>query len=41
MEWAVASKVMAGTDKGELLPNDNASRAQVAQVMVNYTNAVQ
>ena len=41
VEWAVASKVMAGTDKGELLPNDNASRAQVAQVMVNYTNAVQ
>lgn len=38
--WAVANKIMVGTDTGKLLPGSNASRAQAAQVMVSYNNTV-
>ena len=39
--WAVANKIMVGTDSGKLLPGSNASRAQAAQIMVSYRNTVQ
>ena len=39
--WAVANKIMVGTDTGKLLPGSNASRAQAAQIMVSYRNTVQ
>ena len=38
--WAVANKIMVGTDTGKLLPGSNASRAQAAQIMVSYRNTV-
>ena len=38
--WAVANKIMVGTDSGKLLPGSNASRAQAAQIMVSYHNTV-
>ena len=38
--WAVANKIMVGTDSGKLLPGSNASRAQAAQIMVSYRNTV-
>ncbi|MGM9617041.1 S-layer homology domain-containing protein [Butyricicoccus sp.] len=41
VSWAVANKIMVGTDTGKLLPGSNASRAQAAQIMVSYRNTVQ
>jgi hypothetical protein len=38
VQWAVANKIINGSD-GKLLPQDTATRAQVAQIIVNYNNS--
>lgn len=38
MEWASAEGIFKGDDKGELNPGGNATRAQIAQVMFNYSS---
>lgn len=40
MSWAVAEHVMAGTSETTLAPRSNASRAEVAQILYNYTTAI-
>ena len=37
MKWAVGNGLIKGSD-GQLLPRDNATRAQVAQMFLNYQN---
>jgi len=36
MEWAVSAKVFQGNDDGTLNPTGSSTRAQVAQVLMNY-----
>lgn len=38
-EWAYQQGLIAGNNKGELRPNQNATRAEVATIIVNYINA--
>ena len=36
MQWAVAEKLISGNTKGELMPKGEASRAQVATILMRY-----
>lgn len=36
MAWAVANGVMEGTDANELAPGENITRAEMAQILVNF-----
>ena len=36
MAWAVSAGIIAGNDTGELLPQSNATRAQVAVMLQRY-----
>lgn len=40
MRWAVSRAVIRGTSGGRLLPQNTASRAEVAQIILNYTENV-
>ena len=41
MEWAVASGIIVGMDNHTLQPGGNATRAQVAQIFVNYSGKIE
>lgn len=36
MKWAVSEGLITGTDKGEIIPKNNATRAQVATILMRY-----
>ena len=38
MDWAVAGGVLSGDDTGRLAPGGAATRAEVAQMLYNYSN---
>ena len=38
MVWAVGAKIIRGSDDGRLYPGNNASRAEIAQIFVNFLN---
>ena len=38
MQWAVAEKLISGNTKGELMPKGNASRAEVATILMRFTS---
>ncbi|MCD8356820.1 MAG: S-layer homology domain-containing protein [Clostridia bacterium] len=40
MRWAVADGIMVGTTNETLSPQNNATRAQVAQILNNYSDAI-
>ena len=40
MQWAVSWQVIRGSSGGRLLPGDTATRAEVAQIVLNYTTHV-
>ena len=40
MQWAVENKLMSGTDKGQLLPINTATRAEGAVIMMNFHKRV-
>lgn len=38
MVWAVGAKIINGSNDGRLYPGNNASRAEIAQIFVNFLN---
>ena len=40
MAWGVAVGLISGTGNNKLDPNGNATRAQIAQVMMNFCEVV-
>ena len=36
MSWAISKGLITGTDKNELIPGSDATRAQVATIMMRY-----
>lgn len=40
VNWAIAKGIVVGDEKGYLNPRDDTNRAEVAQIMMNFTKAV-
>ncbi len=40
VRWAVAEEIIVGTSETTLSPRKNATRAEAAQILYNYTNAI-
>ena len=40
MDWAIAKGIINGNDQNRLCPRENATRAEVAQIMMNFCKSI-